>query len=150
MLVFLEQRPAGLHGQLDDPFKLDRLLTGGRPFRGVIRDTSSRSSTIRVMCLICSAMTSIDQAVGPVRPFDAHDLNGVADRSQRVSQLVGEHGEKMILALVVFAKCFLHSLAVVDVGNHRADTQDGAFGRLDGIEAAKPVALATGLSRRSR
>ena len=36
--------------------------------------------------------------IGAVRAFDSHDLNGVADWRQRVSQLVGEHGEEMVLA----------------------------------------------------
>ena len=88
--------------------------------------------------------------VGPARPFDAHDLNGVADRSQRVSQLVGEHGEEVILALVGVAERFLHSLAVVDVGDDRADAQDRAVGGLDRVEAAKPVRARRRLSLRSR
>ena len=138
---------ARLHGQLDDAVELDRLFlehdrSTGDP--GNIEEVVDDPG--HVLDLLGDDVDRPTQ-IGAVRPFDAHDLNGVADGRQRVPQLVGEHGEEMVLALIGVAKRFLHSLSVVDVGDDRANAQDRAVGSLDRVEAAKPASLAAGASR---
>ena len=53
-----------------------------------------------------------------------HDLQAVANRSQRVAQFMGQRGQKLVLALVLLLKTgdqslslFLAPLAVGDVGH---------------------------------
>ena len=68
----------------------------------VIREASSRSSTSRVRCVTCRsiiARASADHRRRRRRRM-AEDLQGVADRGQRVAQLVGEHREELVLAAV--------------------------------------------------
>ena len=67
----------------------------------LMRETSSRSSMSRVRCFICRVMTSIDQSICSLRPAPGGHADGVADGGERVPQLVGEHGEELVLALVV-------------------------------------------------
>ena len=70
----------------------------------VIRETSSRSSTSRARCRTCRSTTSrglLD--LGPLDAGQAEDVQGVADRGQRVAQLVGEHRQELVLAAVGLA-----------------------------------------------
>ncbi len=103
---------------------------------------------MRVMCLIWSSITSVDhRKLRTVGPFQLHDLDGVADRGQGIAQLVGEHGQELVLALVGVFEGFFHAFAIVDIGHDRACAQQGPVGQLDRVEIAKPVAL---LSRSTR
>ena len=64
----------------------------------VIRDTSSRSSTSRARCVdlpVHHVPDPVHHARSP--PAQAEDLQRVADRGQRVAQLVGEHGQELVL-----------------------------------------------------
>ena len=47
---------------------------------------------------------------------DLQDADGVADGGQGVAQLVGEHGEELVLAPVVLAEGLLGPTLIVDVG----------------------------------
>src|SRR4029077_19943524 len=44
--------------------------------------------------------------------------DGVADRRERIAQLVGERGEELVLAPLGLAQRVFHQLAVVDVRDH--------------------------------
>jgi len=58
----------------------------------------------------------------------AEDGDGVADRRQRIAQLVREHGEEIVLAPLGFAQRLLGELAVVDIGDYRHPAVGGAGG----------------------
>ena len=67
-----------------------------------------------------------------VSPLSADQLEAGADRRQRIAQLVGEHGQELVLAaiglgelLLALAQRHFRALAVVDVG-HDAGEPDGA------------------------
>ena len=63
----------------------------------VIRLTSSRSSTRRLRCPTCRSITSRAQdVVGSARSARAHHRHRVADRRERVAQLVAEHGQELV------------------------------------------------------
>ena len=87
---------------------------------------------------------------GPVGSFQLHDLDGVADRGQRIAELMGEHGEELVLALVGVFEGFDGSLEFGDVaddpGEDPADTQprlaDGQLHRENGAILAEPAHLA--------
>ena len=100
----LDQRPARLDRAADDGGQLDRLLAQ-LDLAAVMRETSSRSSTSRTMWLTCRSIISPTRsAVGSCWPVEPQDVQRVADRRERVAQLVGEHGEELVLAAVGLAQ----------------------------------------------
>ena len=67
----------------------------------VIRETSSRSSTSRARCLTCRSMTSRahSRSLLRLRPAE-RAATALLIGGQRVAQLVGEHGQELVLAAV--------------------------------------------------
>ncbi len=67
----------------------------------LIRDTSSRSSTSRPIWLTWRSITARAHcSSGRAGPVVVEDLDRVAQRRQRVAQLVGEDGEELVLAAI--------------------------------------------------
>ena len=81
----------------------------------VMRETSSRSSISRARCRTAArrppGAIPGSSDVAPLR-----DLDGVGDGRERVPQLVGEHGQELVLAAVILLERLLRPLLVVDVG----------------------------------
>ena len=106
----------------------------------LIRETSSRSSTSRAMC--CTCRSAIDRAASTSVRLAArqpHQLQGVADRGQRVAQLVGEHGQELVLAAVGLPQGRLHLHAIGDVDGHPADQRRPAIRSRNGEFAHQGV-----------
>ena len=98
---FVDERPAGLDGAARRPPPGRPAPCGARSCRRLMRDTSSRSSTSRARCCTCRSITSRGPLQLRRRPaLGAQDLHGVADRGQRVAQLVGQHRQELVLAPV--------------------------------------------------
>ena len=102
----------------------------------VMRETSSRSSTSRVRC--------IDLAVDDVaRPLQLrivdrearHDLDRVADRRERIAQLVREDREELVLVAVRFEQRRLGARTLGDLGLQRSfDAASSVFASADAVE----------------
>ena len=65
-----------------------------------MRETSSRSSTSRDSCSTWRSITSRAQTTCASSAALAHDLDRVADRRQRVAQLVRERRQELVLAAI--------------------------------------------------
>ena len=100
----------------------------------VMRDISSRSSTRRTRWLTWRSMMSRIAGFGR-SPCEAHEVQAVAQRRQRVAQLVRQRREELVLALVGLAQRGLRLLARGDVARGaeplrdvavRAEDRDGA------------------------
>ena len=81
----------------------------------VMRLMSSRSSTRWIICLSWRSMMWRALSSGLRLVRQAHDLERVADRRERIAQLVGEGGEELVLAAVGAAQRLLDRLARGDV-----------------------------------
>ena len=144
MVIVLDQRPAGLDGQLDHVRQRDRFLLEVDLAAGDPRNIKQIVDHARhVLDLVFDHLGGPSE-VGTVGPFQLHDLDGVADGRQGIAQFVGEHGQELVLALVGVFEGFFHAFAVVDVGHDRARAQQGPVGQLDGVEIAEPVTLLAG------
>ena len=75
------------------------------------RDTSSRSSTIRVRLWVCRPNTCAVVATSSSRRHRAEPRR--CGSAKRVAQLVAEHGEELVLASVVLGKPFEQGLHLV-------------------------------------
>ena len=85
-----------------------------------MRSMSTRSSIRRDSCSIWRSITLwLHATSGSCGPLRAEDRDRVADRRERIAQLVRERGEELVLALVLGLQRFLGELAVVDVGADR-------------------------------
>ena len=123
----------------------------------VMRETSSRSSTSRVSCATWRSITSRAASArsSPSAGADAQDLERVADRRQRVAQLVRQHGEELVLAPVGLAQRLLGAAHVVDV-DRREHVADELRRQARHADRLHPPALAVGAAeaqlrpRRSR
>ena len=87
--------------------EVDRLGLQAGSCRAVIREMSSRSSTSRTSCSTWRSITSLAHCeLSVVEAVSMpEDLHGVADRRQRVAQLVGQHGQELVLAAVASPGC---------------------------------------------
>jgi hypothetical protein len=56
------------------------------------------------------------------------NLQGVADRGERVAQFVGQHGQKLVLAAISFGQGFLRLLDVCDVERAANIAQESSIG----------------------
>ena len=82
----------------------------------LIRETSSRSSISRTMCESCrSIMSRACAADVRVAARQPQHLQAVADRRQRVPQLVGQQGDEVVLLAVGLAQILLHPPPLGDV-----------------------------------
>ena len=63
---------------------------------------------------------------GVVGQRQAQRRHAAADRRQRVAQLVGEHGQELVLAAVAVAQRLLERLALADVAGDRGGADDAA------------------------
>ena len=87
---------------------VDALPAQQRACRCVMRAMSSRSSTRRAMCATWRSITSRLQArSGSAAPSRPRMRDAVADRRQRVAQLVRQRGEELVLAPVGLAQRLL-------------------------------------------
>ena len=83
----------------------------------VMRETSSRSSSSSDMCCTCRSITLLDQRFcASLACLVARDRRGLADRRQRIAQLVRERREEFVLAAVGLEQLALLQLALRDVG----------------------------------
>ena len=100
----VDQRPARLDRAVDDRRRGRRAPCAARSCPAVMRETSSRSSTRRDSCATCRSMTRARPIVAvAVGRAAARICSGVADRRQRVAQLVRQHREELVLAPVGLA-----------------------------------------------
>ena len=115
MVVVLDQGPASLDSPVHDRLQLDRVfledhLAAHDPgdVQQVVHHASHRLDLV---------LDDLDRPfeVGAFEPLDLHDLHGVADRCQGIAELVGEHGEELVLAEVGFFEGFLHALPLGDL-----------------------------------
>jgi len=84
---------------------------------------------------------AVEQVTGTVHgriPCDLmpHDLDGIADRHQRVAQFVRKGGEKLVLAAIGLAQCLLRRLALGDVDIDPVDALRIAHGVIGGRSPA--------------
>ena len=100
-------RPASISGRLVSTALRRTAATSTGSLRSsilprVMRETSSRSSTRRTMWLTCRSIISATRSAGRVRCPDCQpqDVQRVANRRQRVAQLVSEDGEELVLAAI--------------------------------------------------
>ena len=63
---------------------------------------------------------------------------------------MGEHGKKLVFALVGVSERFLHPFAFIDVGYEDSRTQQGSVGSADRVEIAQPRAILAGERRAFR
>ena len=120
VMTVLDQGPAGLDGQLDHRLQLDRLLLEHDLAAGDPRDVEQVVDHPRHLLDLVLDHLDRPLEVGAAQALDLHDLDGVADRGQGIAQLVGEHGEELVLAPVGLPEGLLHALAIVDVGDDGA------------------------------
>ena len=84
-----------------------------------MRETSSRSSTSRTRCRLWRSRVSSTRSGPPGPPGprrSAQQLQAADDRRQRVAQLVGQRGQKLVLAAVGLPQRLLHAHPLGDVG----------------------------------
>ena len=126
-------RPASISGRLGlDARCAPRGAARPRSLRSsilprVMRETSSRSSTRRTMCAdlpLHHARAARSTRSSPA-PAHAQHVQRVADRRQRIAQLVRQHRQELVLAAVGLAQRLLGALALGDV-DHRADEAEEA------------------------
>ena len=94
--------------------------------------------------------------LGAVRTtIGIHDLDGIAHGCQRIAKFVREHGEELVLAPVRFhqfcvcpTQCRLRALALGNLLDHRAETDDFAHPVTHRIPAFVPIARDAGSQRR--
>ena len=97
----LDARRARLDRALDQRRQLERLGLDQPTLPCTMRETSSRSSIRRAMWSACRPITSRAHRQLRRRASRAgQDVHGVADRRQRVAQLVRQHREEFVLAPV--------------------------------------------------
>ena len=117
----------------------------------LMRDTSSRSSIRRTICatwrsIIARAQAAASRSCG----FSRNDLERVAQRRERVAQLVREDGEELVLAPVGFAQRGGDPVALAKIvanlvlaapraqrGAHRADQRRHAHRALEQRDVAE-------------
>ena len=98
------------------------------------RDTSSRSSSRRVICAVCRSMVSAQASTTSLRrSVGAEHARGGANRRQRIAELVGQHRQEQVLLAIGVAQLRLEALPlrqVVEVTHHApaAVGQHQAFG----------------------
>ena len=80
-----------------------------------MRTTSSSSFTKRLSLCDCVSIISYSSSVAVVRSCKAQQMNRVYDRCERVSQLVGKHRQKFVLALAVREQVRGDSRSVGDI-----------------------------------
>ncbi len=80
-----------------------------------IRETSRRSSKSRERCLTCRSITSRGVVQRVRQRRHPHQMRRVADRCERIAQLVRKGREKLVLAAIGFAQRLLRLLALDDV-----------------------------------
>ena len=95
----------------------------------------------RARCLTCRSMTSIAHSRSLLRRRQlARTCDGVADRRERVAQLVGEHRQELVLPPVGLPERLLGSLPVGDVRDEHHHAPDlpclVPVRRVAGVEAA--------------
>ncbi len=107
MAAGADERPARLDAVPDDLGEIDFLA---------LQDDLSPHDPGNIQKIVHEARQmarlAIDHRARPVElrvagRMQAQDLHGAADRRQRIAQLVSEHREELILALVHFLQCFL-------------------------------------------
>jgi hypothetical protein len=87
----------------------------------VMRETSIKSSTSRTMCDTCRSIMPCSLCRLRIVAFGgAQDVQAVAQRRERIAQLVGEGGEEFVLAAVGGTQVFQRLAALDQVGGWRA------------------------------
>src|SRR6185437_9720436 len=100
MAVLVEERMYGLDGPRDEAFELDH-LTGqvdlaardARDIEKIVYQARQARELARNDIACPVELRIIDR-------LQAHQLDRVVDRSQRIAQLVGEHSQELILVAV--------------------------------------------------
>ena len=95
--ALVDQRADGLGRRADDGRPARRAAGRSWILPRLIRETSSRSSTRRVSCRTCRSMTSRHQSWTSSASGVHQELDGVGDRGERIAQLMGQHGQELVL-----------------------------------------------------
>ena len=125
----LDERPRRLDRPVRRPSRERRPLARcSAILPRVMRETSSRSSTSRVRWPTWRSMTPATRPRAPVVAGAAQRsrCERVADRRERVAQLVGEHREELVLAPVGVLQRALRVAPLGDVAEDQHDAHDAA------------------------
>src|SRR6516162_1100479 len=100
MMIGIDRRPAGFNGELNYVCQIDYFLLQINLAAGDARNVKQVvDHTRHVFDLVLDYFQGPLKA-GSVGSFELHDLNGVTDGRERIAELMGEHGKKLVLAQV--------------------------------------------------
>ena len=115
MLLGVDQRPRGLHRRADHGLEIDVILLelelAARDARDVEQVVEQQRHVLHLALDDLAAPLAL-ALVGGVRIEDAH---GVADRRQRIAQLVRQRRQELVLAAIGLEQCALGVLEAADV-----------------------------------
>jgi hypothetical protein len=141
----VDERPARLERARRDDAEVDGLAAEPEPALGDARDVEQVVDQPHEL-----ADLAVDDVAAPrddrgVLGLRAHELDDVADRGQRVAQLVREHRQEVVLAAVGVAQRLLEPHGLGDVGQRAADDARVALAvALDAAPRAQPARRAVG------
>ena len=111
----VDLRTAGLERHVDHALEGDALLAHQQAAARNARDVEQVVDQARHLVDLAVDDLAAPLQLGFRRSLPLEDRHRVADRRERVAQLVGERGQELVLAPVGVAQRLLHLLALVDV-----------------------------------